>query len=249
MGHPRYSAGLARPLANSTMAPPHPFRWLALLALLVACASRRPVAGPIAGEVEPPLPVSSTYLLRPGDELEIRFFHTPEHDVELPVRPDGRISLPLAYEVMAAGRTPEELRAELVERYAQELAAPEIAVIVKTFHTTFPVHVGGEVDKPGVLEISAPKTVLEAIFQAGGFLPTASLANAMIVRRRDDGRTELVPTDLELLLRGQDASGNVYLRPYDVVFVPPSRIADVNKWVDQYIRQNIPISFSYRLDP
>lgn len=223
-------------------------RLLVLGLLCAACSSPRPRPGPIPGEPSPPPPVSGTYLLRPGDELEVRFFHTPQYDVELPVRPDGRISLPLAYELVAAGRTAEELRRDITAAYANELSDPVVAVLVKTFHTTFPVHVGGEVDKPGVLEIEGTKTVLEAIFAAGGFLPTASLKDTLVVRRREGGGYDLVAADMEQLLRGRDGAGNLYLQPYDVVFVPASRIADVNRWVDLYIRQNIPISFSYRLD-
>jgi len=187
-------------------------------------------------------------LAKAGDELEIRFFHTPEQNVTLPVRPDGLISLPLVYELRAAGRTVEEVRRELVERCSAELANPEIAVIVRTF-TGYLVHVGGEVEKPGVVQLSGSRTVLEAVFEAGGFLPSASPADVIVVRRSEPTGYELVAANLQDVLLGKDGSGNFALRPYDVVFVPSTRIADVNKWVDQYIRKNVPITFTYRLNP
>jgi protein involved in polysaccharide export with SLBB domain len=187
------------------------------------------------------------YRIQPGDELEVRFFHTPEQNVILPVRPDGLISLPLAYEVRAAGRTPEELRQDLVQRYTQELMKPEIAVIVRTI-TGYQVHVGGEVGRAGVLELTGPATVLQAVFQAGGFLTSASPEHTIVVRRHDDGGYEIHELDLAAVLEGEDARGNMLLQPFDVVFIPRSRVAEVNKWVDLYIRRNIPITFSYRFE-
>jgi protein involved in polysaccharide export with SLBB domain len=224
--------------------------WAAALLLLAGCTSPRGSAGPIPGLVAPFSAASEPYRIQVGDELEIRFFHTPDQNVVLPVRPDGFISVPLAHEVRAAGRTPEELRLELVERCSRELAEPEIAVIVRTF-AGYQVHVGGEVDRPGVLELASSCTVLQAVFGAGGFLPTASLADVVVVRRGPDGSYALLEADLDEVLEGDDASGNFFLQPFDVVYVPPTRIADVNKWVDQYLRRNIPISFgfSYRINP
>lgn len=217
-----------------------------LLSWSAACAERAPHLGRIPGASFAPPAAAEPYRIQAGDELEIRFFHTPEQNVTLPVRPDGFISLPLVYELAVAGRTVEEVRSELVERCSHELAEPEIAVIVRSF-SGYLVHVGGEVDKPGVLQLSGPRTVLQAVFEAGGLLPSASPADVLVVRRGADGNFELVAADLAGVLSGTNASGNFTLRPYDVVYVPSSRIADVNKWVDQYLRQNIPISFSYRL--
>lgn len=213
---------------------------------LGACSSTN--FGPLPA-VNAPGPSAATgpYRIQPGDELEIRFFHTPEQNVVLPVRPDGYISLPLVYELRAAGSTVEELRQELVARCSAELADPEIAVILRTF-SGYLVHVGGEVKSPGVLQLTGPRTVLEAVFEAGGFLPSAGTSDVVVVRRLEQGGYELLAANINELLVGEDARGNIVLRPYDVVYVPRSGVADVNKWVDQYIRKNIPIDFSYRLD-
>ncbi len=218
----------------------------ALYALVVSCATTGPdrmVELPVK-ETRPP---AGPYRLQAGDQLEVRFFHTPELNVVLPIRPDGMISLPLAYEVRAADRTVEELRAELVERYARELESPELAVIL-TAVVVGEFHVGGEVGRPGLFQLRRPRTVLEAVMEAGGFLGTASPENVLLVRATDKGFT-VIPLDLQRVLDGKDARGNMQLQAYDVVYVPSSRIANVNKWVLQYIDNNLPINFSFRLDP
>jgi protein involved in polysaccharide export with SLBB domain len=88
---------------------------------------------------------SGDYHLQPGDELDIRFYFNPELNSSVLVRPDGRISLPLANEVQAAGLTPEALSQRLRTAYEQELRRPELTVIVRSFNS-----VGGEVASPGV---------------------------------------------------------------------------------------------------
>lgn len=210
---------------------------------LARCTRPRPAFLATAGA----RPHDAPYLIQAGDELEIRFFHTPGHDAVIPVRPDGFISLPLAYELKAAGRTPEEVRLDLLERYSVELASPELAVIVRTF-ARWDVHVGGEVREPGVVQLAGGRNVLDAVVAAGGFLPSADPAAVLVVRRGDPAGYALLPADLEALLAGRDGGGNLALAPFDVVYVPSSPIAEVNVWVDQYLRKNIPLTFSYRLD-
>jgi polysaccharide export outer membrane protein len=228
-------------------------RLVGCLAVLIVCAlsacssTRSPNIGRIPGLTVGLPPSTEPYRIQAGDELEVRFFHTPEQNVTLRVRPDGYISLPLVYELYVANRTVEEVRLELTERVARELAAPEVAVIVRNF-STYQVHVGGEVQRPGALDLTGPRTVLQAVMEAGGFLPTASAQDVMVVRVHSDGGYEIVEADLEDVLLGEDVSGNFVLRPWDVVFVPTTPIADVNKWVDQYVRKNVPISLTYRID-
>src|SRR5262245_31923236 len=123
-----------------------------LLCAIAACTATHYGTLPVTSAVSAPPPAPEVYRLKPGDELEIRFFHTPEQNVTLPVRPDGYISLPLAYEIQAAGSTIEELRREITLRCSAELVNPEIAVILRSV-SGYSVHVGGEVNKPGVLEL------------------------------------------------------------------------------------------------
>ena len=218
-----------------------------ILPAIVGCGSVAEVSV-LPGELSPELlEVTTPYRIAPGDELEIAFFHTPELNMTLPVRPDGMIAVPLALNVMAAGKTPEKLARELQSVYREELRNPEVAVIVRTF-TGYQIHVGGEVDEPGVFPLVGRVTALQAVFAAGGFLPRARRHEVLVIRPKGDSDHVVITLDLDLAIDGRDPSQNIVLKPYDVVFVPPSAIANVNTWVDLYIRENIPINFGIRPD-
>jgi len=183
------------------------------------------------------------YRLQPGDELDIRFYYNPELNTSVLIRPDGRISLPLANEVQAAGLTPAGLTQQLRSSYERELRRPEISVIVRSFNSQ-KVFVGGEVASPGVIQALGPLTVLQSVTQAGGFKETARL-NEVLVIRRDPNAAEpiVIPVDISSVVDGTQTGQDIALMPFDVVYVPKSPIANVNKFVDQYIRQNIPFGF------
>lgn len=183
------------------------------------------------------------YILYPGDELDIRFYYNPELNTSVVIRPDGRISLPLANEVQAAGISPSQLAERLRQAYEQELRRPELTVIVRSFNAQ-KVFVGGEVGSPGVIQAIGPMTVLQSIAQAGGFRETARISEVLIIRRDPNGQRPIViPVDLESVIDGSNTSQDIALAPLDVVYVPKSPIANVNKFIDQYIRQNIPFGF------
>jgi polysaccharide export outer membrane protein len=183
------------------------------------------------------------YRLQPGDELDIRFYYNPELNTSVLIRPDGRISLPLANEVQAAGQTPAQLSQRLRSAYEKELRRPELTVIVRSFNSQ-KVFVGGEVASPGVIQALGPLTVLQSVTQAGGFKETARL-NEVLVIRRDPSQPDpiVIPVDIASVVDGTQTNQDIALMPFDVVYVPKSPIANVNKFVDQYIRQNIPFGF------
>ena len=198
-------------------------------------------------EYESTLP-RGKYRILPGDELEVRFFHTPDHNVVAPVRPDGFISLPLAGDVSAAGRTPDDVAKELEQIYGRELRSPQIAVIVKTF-SAHKIHVGGRVADPGVVPLDGPMTVLDSLFAAGGVEAQGRLNEILVIRRTPQNALAVIPVNMEAVLDGTDVSQNIRLLPYDAIYVPDSPIGEVNKWVDLYLRQNIPINFGVGLRP
>ena len=217
-------------------------------ALALACTGHQ-VENPTSFEiylVEPPV-APAPYVLEVGDELEVRFLRAPEQNVLLIVRPDGYLSVPLANEVRAAGRTCDEVRAEITAAWAREFRDPEVAVVLKKA-AAFRVHVGGEVQSPGVFELVGERTVLAAAFEAGGFLASADLEQVLVIRPDGPARFAVIPLDIQAVLEGRDTRQNLALRPRDAIFVPRSAIGDVNLWVDQYIRKNIPISFGWSLD-
>jgi len=104
--------------------------------------------------------------------------------------------------------------------------------------------VDGEVGHPGAVELNGGVTALQAVASTGGVKNTARLDSVIIIRRVD-GHPVAVPVNLKAALEGTDFEQDVQLRPYDVVFVPRSQISDVNLFIDQYFRQNVPIPFGF----
>lgn len=182
---------------------------------------------------------TTEYIIQPGDRLAIKFRATPDLNEEVDVRPDGMIALQMIGDVVAAYRSPEELRATLTEAYRPILRNPELVVIVRQFAGNR-VFVGGEVQAPGSLSLTGRTTTLQAIIQAGGFRDTAD-RRRVIVRRFGGGWEEV---DLHGELSGSAFGQDLPLQPYDVVYVPKSRIAEVNQFVDQYINRVLPFQRS-----
>jgi protein involved in polysaccharide export with SLBB domain len=143
-------------------------------------------------------------------------------------------------DVEAAGLTVPELDARLTAGYQRFFQEPLVSVLVRSF-TNHRVFVGGEVGKPGPIPINGDVKALEAILLAGGFTPTARLDSVILLR--NDGKERAVVQKLnfkDTLSKG----GDIALQPFDVLFVPLSRIAKVDRFVDQYVRQLIPISLT-----
>ncbi len=183
--------------------------------------------------------LSKNYVIAPGNLLGIKFFHTPKLNEEVAVRPDGKISLQLIDEVMAAGLTPMQLSAK-IKSASRELKRPDIAVIVRSLARQ--VYVDGEVGNPGMLSLEGPTTLMQSIASAGGFTDRSKLAEVIVIRRRSN-KTVVVVANLNDVINGKDTRQDINLLPSDIVYVPRTPIANVNIWVDQYIRKNIPLPF------
>jgi len=180
----------------------------------------------------------SQIVFEPGDIIEVKFFYTPELDITQTVRPDGRISLQLIHEVTAQGRTAEELRDELMKLYDPHLRAPEIAVVARSFYNQR-VFVGGQVLKPGVVQMPGRMTALEAVMEVGGFDLRAAERKSVLVIRYTGGRRYAYKLDLKKAVAG-DETKPFYLQPKDVVHVPRTKISKLNQWIDQHINKIIP---------
>jgi polysaccharide export outer membrane protein len=208
---------------------------IALVFGLGGCAVRTPDArAPIQGTEE----IGTPYLIKVGDSLDIRFYKTPELNIEVLVRSDGKISLELIGDVQAAGLRPEELSAVLTEKYSSELTEPRVSVIVRSFGGT--IYVGGEVRTPSGVPYATGLTALQAIDGAGGFLDSARKTNVVLIRREGE-QYKGYTLALTKTLTGEDFDQNVRLQPYDIIHVPRSRISNVNVFVEQYIRNNLPV--------
>lgn len=216
-----------------------------ILLILSGCASVVKNPTPITSPgVQTAYPYTEQeYRLQIGDLLDIKFFYNPELNEQVTVRPDGRISLQLVHEIMAVNLTPQELTNLLTKKYAPELTKPEIAVIVRSFSAQ-KIYVDGEVTKPGMVPLIGFVSVLQAISQAGGMKDSARTSEVVIIRQGENHNPLVGRVNLDKAIDGTDMSQDIVLRPSDIVYVPKSPIGNVNKWVDLYLRKNIPISIS-----
>ena len=181
---------------------------------------------------EPDIPIV------PGDVLEVKFFYTPELNELQTVRPDGKISLQLLGEVDVWGKIPSEVKSDLLRLYTPYLKNPEVTVLVRLMYNRR-IFVGGEVMRPGLLDMPAKMTVLEAIMLAGGFnLNKAETENVLVIRRAE-GQQYSYSVDLKPALRGYKTVP-FFLEPEDIVYVPETRITEVDRWVDQHLTSIIP---------
>jgi len=211
------------------------------LVALAGCTTYTAVGAPTLKEAPLPPARNTPYRLLPGDLLSIRFYGNAELNEDVPVRPDGAISVPFLGDVKAAGLSPGDLSQDLGRRYAGELANPRIVVIVKDLASQR-VWVGGEVAKPGMIQVKGPLTLFAALQEAGGLLPTARRKQVVLIRPdAGDGRPIGRTIDVRDLESGLDPH-DVPLQALDVVFVPRNRISSVDVFVDQYIKQLLPIT-------
>ena len=223
----------------------HFFALVVLLICVVACAPntvKNPT--PLAKfEESARLAPQTEYLIGVGDTLDIKFLYNPElNELAVPVRPDGRISLQLANDVHAANLTPNQLRKVLSEKYAAEINKPEVAVIVRRF-TSHKLFVDGEVLFPGMVTIEGPTSLVQAISLARGFRESARLSNVIVIRKDAEGKAMSTNIDYRKIIDGSDLSQNITLMPYDIVYVPKSVIANIDKFVSEYINLSIPTRF------
>lgn len=170
----------------------------------------------------PPAAPVSEYKIGVDDVLEISVWENPLVSRVVPVRPDGRISLPLLNDIQAVGLTPMELQKSLTSALEPYIKSPLVSIIVREVHS-FKVSVVGRVKTPGRYELTSPVTVLEMIAIAGGLGDYAE-KDGIVVFRRDGPKTETIPFYYNQIASGRLdnptlASANFLVRPNDVVMV------------------------------
>ena len=221
---------------------------LCSLAALAGCQQSQKESVQVEPGEQPGL---TSYRIQPGDEIEVKFFYAPELNERLWVPPDGMISLQLAGRINAANLTAEELGGAITSAFENHLSHPQATVILRDLASR-KVFVGGEVSRPGVQEMFGRMTVAQAIFQAGGARNTAKLSHVVVISHGPDRRPEHRVVSVKDFLKGKTEATVLSLKPYDVVFVPRTAIADLNLFVDQYLRKMIPITlsagFMYNID-
>ncbi len=212
----------------------------AALLLLAGCSSFTPVKAP--KHADDPLPPVEwrAYRIQVDDTLDISFWGDSELDQSVSVRPDGMISLPYVDDVRAAGLTPAELDAELTRRYAAELRSPQLTVIVSGAGGQ-QIYIGGEVGGHGSLHLTQNMTLAQAIQEAGGFSTSSRLKQVLLIRTMPGGERIARSVDMRPVFSGADPSADVPLQGNDMIYVPRTKIANVNLWVEQYINSILPV--------
>ncbi|HEX7369039.1 MAG TPA: XrtA/PEP-CTERM system exopolysaccharide export protein [Rhodanobacteraceae bacterium] len=168
-------------------------------------------------------PAAERYIIGPGDTLDIYVRDNPNLTTTVPVRPDGRISIPLVQSIMAAGKTPDELADALQKDLSQYIRDPLVTVIVKSFVGAYSqqVRVVGQAATPKAVPYRSGMTLLDVMIDVGGLTKFASGNNAKIVRHLPDGKEETIPVRLADLMNGQ-VKYNVAMRPGDILIIPES---------------------------
>lgn len=183
----------------------HFLLWPVLMAALSAQASNAEEAG---------------YQLNPGDVLNIFVWNEESLSRETLVRPDGYISVPLAGQLRAGGKTPAEVEEELSERLSNYLKdRPTVTVSLQAIHGNR-IFVLGKVNRPGEYPIIRPTDVMQALSIAGGLDPFAAEGSIVVLRRHGDGSQESIPFRYNRVKSGRDLETNIVLRAGDVVVVP-----------------------------
>jgi len=165
------------------------------------------------------------YLIGPGDQLEIFVWNNPDLSVNIPVRPDGRISTPLVEDMQAVGKTPSQLARDIEVALANYVKSPQVNVVVRQFFGTFgeQIRVVGKAAQPSALPYRRSMTVLDVMIEVGGLAPGAAGNRAKLVRNVGGEITEF-RLRLDDLLNDGNLATNVEVMPGDVIVIPESRL-------------------------
>jgi len=185
-----------------------------------ACAGQKHLPGPasVAEErtAETSVDLPADFVIGPDDVLSIVFWRDKDMSMQVTVRPDGRVSLPLLNDVQAAGLTPADLRAHLVAESKRFIENPNVTVVVQQINSR-KVFITGQVVKPGPYPLTAPTTVLQLISMAGGLKDFADRKNIVIVRHENAGTSSIRFNYKEI---ARNLRQDIELKPGDTVVVP-----------------------------
>ncbi len=189
------------------------------LLLLGGCSTAPPIDPSGAASAQP----MERYIIGPGDSLNIFVRDNPTLSTTVPVRPDGRVSIPLVQSIVAAGKTPDELAGDLEKDLSRYIRTPLVTVIVKSFVGAYSqqVRVVGEAAKPRAVPYRSGMTVLDVMIDVGGLTKFAAGNSAKIVRHLPDNREQTIPVRLGELMGGS-IKYNVAMRPGDILIIPQS---------------------------
>ena len=182
------------------------------LAVLVA------TVWPLGVKADPAAEAEKDYLIGVGDVLEVQVWQEPDLSRTVKVRLDGKISLPLAGDVQAAGKTTGELDQFLEKKIADLVTEPAVSVMLVE-NRSRRYYVVGQVGQPGEFPIEFPLTILQAIARSGGFQEWAKREEIKVVRRQG-GKEEFLNFDYDDFTKGKNLQQNVLIMPGDTIIVP-----------------------------
>ena len=153
-----------------------------------------------------------------SDVLTISVWKNPELSAQVPVRPDGKIALPLVGEVQAAGLTPDQLRQDLNGQFASFVTAPTISVVVNQINS-MKVFIVGEVRSPGSYDIIQPTRLMQALAMAGGLSEYADKSDVLVLRQAGSTENRII-VSVKGITNGKKLADNILLEPGDTIVVP-----------------------------
>jgi polysaccharide biosynthesis/export protein len=171
---------------------------------------------PVAEDKTTPDP---SYVIGDDDLLAINVWNEPDLKQSAPVRPDGKISLPLVGDIQAAGRTPVQLQEDIAAKLRAYITHPDVTVVVQQINSQ-KFNILGRVAKPGSYSLSTTMTVLDAIAAAGGFQDFAKQKDVYILRENPSGGESRFPFNYKDVIKGKHLEQNIKLEPHDTIVVP-----------------------------
>jgi len=163
--------------------------------------------------------VSDEFVIGTGDVLAVNVWKEPEISRVVPVRSDGRISLPLVGELQASGKTAHQLEQELGGKLKEFVSEPEVTIIVQEIRSQR-FNILGMVAKPGSYTLTKPMRVIDAIALAGGFRDFAKQKDIYVLRRNGDGPETKLPFNYKEVIKGRNSQQNIPLETNDTIVVP-----------------------------
>jgi len=174
---------------------------------------------PAAGAAAPAKAHDDRYVIGESDVLSINVWKEQELTRSIPVRSDGKISLPLAGEIQAAGRTPLQLEADITDRLRNYITTPEVTVMVEQINSQ-KFNIMGQIVRPGSYSLTIASTVFDAIAAAGGFRDFAKQKGVYILRQAQGGSQTRYNFNYKEFIKGKNPAQNIKLEPHDIIVVP-----------------------------
>jgi polysaccharide export outer membrane protein len=211
-----------------------------VVGLLFTCLSVACTSTHRAGTVyQYPVGPMEAYLLQAPDQIDISVLPQAELNRVVIIRPDGKVSLPLIGDVLVEGLTPMEVSEKLTKEFSKYVKNPAVSVIVTGFNSK-KIYVIGEVFRQGAYPYTGDTTVFEAVEDAGSFTRRASLGRVILVRG-DLTNPLVIDVNMKDVVRRGLKSKDLYVKPGDIVYVPPNGFAKAGYAIEQVLFPFSPI--------